>query len=93
MQVLLAVDVIAGAKREVARVLEISAGGLRIEVSAAFGDEDRVEVRRGDISIAGRVAWRSGRIMGIAFDKEIDEHAFLRFRNPRHLCPSCDRPV
>ena len=93
MQVMLAVDIVSEAKRELARAVEISAGGLRIEVPPSFSHEERITVQRGELSIPGRVVWRRGRMLGVEFDEVIDEHAFLRFRNLRHKCPACDRTI
>jgi hypothetical protein len=93
MQVLLAAEVADGPIKEPARVVEISARGVRICVSQIFQVEQKVVVRRGEAVIPGRVVWRSERFAEIAFDTEIDERAFLRFRNERHRCPTCDQPV
>jgi hypothetical protein len=91
MHVLLGVTVLAGQHQEVARVLEISASGLRVMVSPELARQMQVLVRRGDVTIPGRVVWRRGTTAGIAFDAPLGEHAFLRFRNPRHRCPTCYR--
>ena len=93
MQVMLAAEVASGSMEEPARVVEVSARGVRVSVSPAFQVQQEVVVRRGGTAIAGRIVWRSGFLAGIEFQAEINEHAFLRFRNERHRCPTCDRPV
>jgi hypothetical protein len=37
--------------------------------------------------LSGRVAWRRDSLVGVELDKAVDEHAFLRFRRQKHLCP------
>jgi hypothetical protein len=93
LQVLLAAEVADGSSKEPARIVEVSARGVRVYVSEIFQVRQKVVVRRGEAVIPGSVVWRSGRFAEIAFDSEIDERAFLRFRNERHRCPTCDQPV
>jgi hypothetical protein len=93
MQVLLAVELKVDAKRELARVLEISAGGLRVEASPTCDEGNRIFVRRGEVSLAAKVIWKRGTTLGIKFHEEIDEHEFLRFRNSKHQCALCNQQL
>jgi hypothetical protein len=75
LQVLLAAEVADGSSKEPARIVEVSARGVRVYVSEIFQVRQKVVVRRGEAVIPGSVVWRSGRFAEIAFDSEIDERA------------------
>ena len=62
---------------EQVRIRNLSAGGLMAEVADDFDRNAEVEVEvRGIGWISGRVAWQAMGRVGVAFDREVDAHAY-----------------
>ena len=80
IQVLLSAAVEHERRTSLARLLELSSGGLRVRLANPVRVGDEVTLTRGSVRILSRVVWTHGATAGLQFDQPIDEHGFLRFR-------------
>jgi hypothetical protein len=80
IQVLLSAAVEHERRTSLARLLDLSSGGLRLRFAEPVRVGDEVTLARGSVRIASKVVWTKGATAGLKFDQPIDEHAFLRFR-------------
>jgi hypothetical protein len=90
---MLAVQVAGPDGQQSARVIEISARGLRISSLQQLSPGHAVVVRRAGLDIPGRVIWVQGCRAGVKFDNQIDEQAYLRFRSGSHRCLHCKQLI
>jgi hypothetical protein len=79
IQVLLSVQVDAGAQPRVGRMTELSRKGARVQLAAPL-PVGRVVIRRAGVELGARIAWVRGDAVGLEFDRAMDERSFLQLR-------------
>ena len=78
LSVRLTAKIIAAGRELPCRVHNISSGGANIETLAKLTTEDRIRIEfRSNLSLAGKVVWQNGTLVGIEFTEPADVDAVL----------------
>ena len=80
--VLMAASVEWGGAAVPAKLRNLSKEGALVEGPGLPAVGSKVRFRKGELSLAGHVAWSAGSRAGIAFDRELDPEAVLRHVPP-----------
>ncbi|MBP6379344.1 MAG: PilZ domain-containing protein [Sphingorhabdus sp.] len=79
LSVRLTAKIIAAGRELPCRVHNISSGGANIETLAKLTTEDRIRIEfRSNLSLAGKVVWQNGTLVGIEFTEPADVDAVLK---------------
>lgn len=71
--------------QHLARIKNISAGGLMVEGTGAIESGTNIYVEMSDNRrIPGTIVWTRGNAMGVKFDQKVDLRELLSSRRPRH---------
>jgi hypothetical protein len=71
--------------QHLARIKNISAGGLMVEGTAGIEAGTNIYIEMGDNRrIPGTIVWTRGNAMGVKFDQKVDLRELLANRKPRH---------
>lgn len=80
IQVLLAVELEGDEVPQVAKLIDLSRTGARLQTSRPLPVDAQVVLRRAGVELPARVAWARGISAGVEFAAPLDEAAFLRMR-------------
>ena len=80
LAVRLAVEAELGQERHLARLIELSARGARLQLALMLRPGDAVKLRRNGVTVCGTVSWADGATAGIRFVEQMSEEVFLRLR-------------
>ena len=71
--------------QHLARIKNISAGGMMVEGTGAIEAGTNIYIEMGDSRrIPGTIVWTRGTAMGVKFDQKVDLRELLAARRPRH---------
>ena len=71
-----------------ALIYDIARGGAMIETTLLLLPRMRASIRCGPINVEGVVAWKRGRRIGIAFDRELSEREVVEQMDRSHAIAS-----
>ena len=63
----------AGGQRHSIQLLDVSAGGAKLNCAAKLPVGMAVTLDCGGLARAATIRWHNGRVMGVKFDEELDE--------------------
>jgi hypothetical protein len=75
-----AVAVGAGPLSQISRIVQLSRMGGRLRVSPMLPLGKEVVLRRGGVTLTGRIAWQKGNIVGIGFTEPLEERTYSELR-------------
>jgi hypothetical protein len=80
VEVQLAVDVELRDERHLARLVELSSRGARLQLALKLRPGDQLMLRRNGATVCGSIMWSDGSSAGVQFHELISEDVFLRLR-------------
>jgi hypothetical protein len=80
LDVQLAVKAEVSEERHLARLVELSARGARLQLALMLRPGDTLKLRRNGVTVCGSVSWADGATAGVQFEEQIHEEVFLRLR-------------
>ena len=63
----------AAGERHAVQLLDVSAGGAKLDCAASLTVGTAVTLDCGGLARSAAVRWQNGRVMGVKFDEELDE--------------------
>ena len=78
--VMIPVEAEVGGRRNLARIVELSRTGARLQVPGPKAVGDAVLLRRGELELKAEVVWADRDFAGLRFREPMDECAFLHLR-------------
>jgi hypothetical protein len=80
IQVLLVVELHSEGLPQVARMMELSRHGARLQLARPVVVDSKATIRRAGYALDASVVWCCGTSAGVQFERPLDENGFLKLR-------------